>query len=197
MSAEAVLEDSGFDWSSINMDDVQSEEGPLKRGSSSGSSSRTTTGKRRGRRSNQSRLDALQVTLSQQMFMGGTMVGMAMPVTGYYACQESDTFTKAVVELASKRPEWVEALEHLASLQPGLIVGRTALGLGASLAVDRSIYRARRGLDDPQKADNMANGQFMKFLGVYTAYMKAVNPDFRPEEGNAYKPPPSAFVGVE
>lgn len=193
MSAETVTSEAGFDWSSITMDDVESSEGPLK-GSRSGT--RTASGTRRRRKASQNKLDALQVTLSQQMFMGGAMIGAAMPVTGYYTCQESDRFTKAVVELASHRPEWVEALEHLAALQPGLIVGRTAVGLGAALAVDRSIYRARRGLEDPGKPDEMANSHFMKFLGVYTAYMQTVDPNFKAEEGSAYQPPPAAFTGI-
>lgn len=195
MTAE-VLEESGFDWTTITEDSVEGEPGPLK-GSRRSTSARTPAGKRRGRRSAQSRLDDLQKTLSQQMFMGCTMVGMAMPVTGYYGCQESDRFTKAVVELASHRPEWVEALEKLADLQPGLIVGRTAFGLGASLAVDRSIIRARRGLEDPQKPGEMASSQFMKFLGVYSAYMKTMDPDYKVSEGSAYQPPPTAFVGID
>lgn len=193
MTAETVSE-SGFDWSSINMDDVEGESGPLK-GSRSGT--RTPSGTRRRRKSSQNKLDALQVTLSQQMFMGGAMIGAAMPVTGYYTCQESDRFTKALVELASHRPEWVEALEHLADLQPGIIIGRTAVGLGAALSVDRSIIQARRGTGDPERPGELANSQFMKFLGVYSAYMQTVDPGYKAEEGSAYRPPPASFAVID
>jgi hypothetical protein len=118
------------------------------------------------------------------MFQAGAMIGMGLHTTGMYICQESDAFTKAVMQLASTRPEWIDALENIANIQPGLVIGRTALGIGASLAVDR-------GRLDPEK-------QFAKFLGVYSAY-KAWNDniDISKVEGSAYTPPPAgAFVPV-
>jgi hypothetical protein len=118
------------------------------------------------------------------MFQAGAMIGMGLNVTGYYICQESDQFTRAVVQLAQNRAEWIEALEHLADIGPGITVGRTVLGIGASLAVDR-------GRADPEK-------KFMQFLGVYSAW-KAVKEDRPPgeEPGSAYRPPPAAaFVPV-
>jgi len=180
MSA-SVLEDAGFDFSELNDDDsVTAEPGPL---SGSRSGTRTTTGATRRRRSSKTKLDSLQKRLSGQMFMAGSMVGLGLPVTGYYACQESDAFTKAVVQLASRRSEWVEALEHLADIQPGLIIGRTALGLGAALAVDR-------GRADPEK-------KLMQFLGVYSAWDAVTNGDYESEEGSGYTPPPArAFSPV-
>src|SRR5262245_13983899 len=123
MTAAATLEGAGFDFSAeLDDENVEAKSGPL-----SGSRSRTTTGTTRRRRASKNKLESLQVKLSQQMFMAGTMIGLGLPITGYYTCQESDRFTKAVVQLAAYRPEWVEALEHLAAIQPGLIVGRTAI----------------------------------------------------------------------
>lgn len=127
----------------------------------------------------QKKLTDLQVRLSKEMFMGGTIIGLALPVTGYYTCQESDAFTSAIVELASGRPEWIEALEKLADIGPGLTIGRTVVGLGAALAVDR-------GRADPEK-------QFMRFLGVYSAW-KSIEDKKAPGEGDyasQYRPPPA------
>lgn len=182
MTAESVLESAGFDYSSLNDDNVTAQDGPLS--GSRSSRTTTTTGTRR-RRASKNRLDSLQVKLSQQMFMAGTMIGLGLPTTGYYACQESDAFTKAVIQLAAKRPEWVEALEHLADIQPGIIVGRTCIGLGAALAVDR-------GRADPDK-------RVMAFLGVTNAYYASrEGGEYDSEPGSAYAPPPSpAFTPVE
>lgn len=179
MTASAVLEDAGFDFDAeLNDDNVQGKSGPL-----TGARSRTSAGTSRRRRASKNKLETLQKQLSGQMFMAGTMIGLGLPVTGYYACQESDTFTKAVVELASHRAEWVEALEHLAAIQPGLIVGRTAIGLGAAIAVDRQRI-------DPEK-------RFLQFLGVTHAWMMVNTKDNENAEGSAYVPPPApAFASV-
>jgi hypothetical protein len=151
--------------------------GPLSgsRGSRSGSPGR-------GRRPAAKRLEGLQKRLSSEMFQAGAMVGFGLPVTGYYVCQESNAFTKAVVQLASSRREWVEALEHIADIQPGIVIGRTVVGIGASIAVDR-------GRIEPDR-------KFLQFLGVTAAWMALKNPNLQTEEGNAYQPPPSSFAPV-
>src|SRR5580658_9277716 len=101
MTAETI-EGAGYDWGDIlDEGETKSREGPLR-------GSRTPSGQSRRRRASKNKLDALQKQLSQQMFIAGSMVGLGLPVTGYYACQESDTFTKAIVDLASARPEWIE-----------------------------------------------------------------------------------------
>ena len=172
------------DFSDVSTETIEAQAGPLRnsRGTSTGGASRSPRGSRL-----QKKLDALQVKLSQEMFMGGTMIGMGLHVTGYYICQESDTFTKAVVDLASSRPEWVEALEHIANIAPGITIGRTVLGMGAALAVDRK--RA-----EPES-------EFMKFLGVTNAWLK-VNGQGDQSGGMAngqssYKPPPyGTFIPV-
>jgi hypothetical protein len=181
MPGTDVLDDAGIDWSSELSDDtVTATDGPLP-GSRGTSTARTTTGQRRGRRVAVKRLQTLQEKLSDEMFQAGAMIGMGLPVTGYYTCQESDNFTKAVVQLASKNTRWVEALENLALIQPGIVVGRTAVGLGAALAVDR-------GRADPER-------QFMKFLGVYSAWNAVQNPDMKEGE-SVYVPPPRTFAPV-
>jgi hypothetical protein len=177
-TAEEVVSEAGFEWAELNEPDaVEATPGPL----SGSRGTRRTTGTRR-RSASSKKLEILQKKLSSEMFQAGTMIGMGLHTTGYYICQESDTFTKAVIQLAAKRPEWVEALEHLADIQPGIVVGRTMIGIGAAFAVDR-------GRANPEK-------QFMRFLGVYSAW-QAVNSDGERVEGSAYQPPPAgAFVPV-
>lgn len=178
MTAASVLEDAGFDFSDLDDAEIEAKSGPL---SGSRNETKTRSGVRK-RRVTKTKLDGLQKRLSSEMFQAGAMIGMGLPVTGYYACQESDSFTKAVVQLAANRSEWIDALEHLADIGPGITIGRTAVGLGAALAVDR-------GRADPEK-------RFMQFLGVHAAWQAVQNPDGRQAEGSAYEPPPDAFVPV-
>lgn len=142
-----------------------------------------------GRRVSDKRLQALEEKLATEMFTAGTMIGLGVPVTGYYIGQESEHFCHAVVTLASKNSQWVAALENIAMVGPGIQVGRTVFGIGAALAADR-YYRTRgeSGLD-PEKRSAM-------FLGVTAAYY-AVHP---PEgvtyaangaNGSRYQPPPN------
>ena len=166
-----------FDWSDLGNVEVSSEQHIPRTGTS------RTGNKSRGRPRKNAKLDALQVKLSKEMFQAGALTGLALPVTGYYIGQESDAFTKAIIQLAAKRPEWIEALEHVADIGPGITVGRTALGIGASFAVDR-------GRADPEK-------KAMMFLGVYSAYQAVHGESHSKEEGSAYVPPPAgAFVPV-
>lgn len=174
------VEEPTFDFSDITDDSVEAAPGPLtgSRGTSTGA--RTT---RRRRSASSKKIDALQAKLSSEMFQAGTLIGMGLNTTGYYICQESHAFTTAVVQLAARRPEWIDALEHIADVQPGLVVGRTVMGIGASLAVDR-------GKADPEK-------QFMKFLGVYAAWKAVQTKASDKVEGSSYSPPPAgAFVPV-
>jgi hypothetical protein len=168
------------DFSDVNVDEVGAQAGPLtgSRGTNRSGGIRSPRGSRQAKK-----LESLQKRLSTEMFSAGAMIGMGLHVTGYYIAQESESFTTALVELASKRPEWVEALEHIADIGPGIQAGRFVLGLGASLAVDR-------GRADPEK-------HFMKFLGVTQAWL-AVNGGGSggAEPGNAYVPPPGKFVSV-
>lgn len=174
MTASEVLDDAGFDFSDLT-DDTAEPVAEIR-----GTRNTNPGAPQRRRRAAKTKLNELHKQLSQQMFMAGTMVGMALPVTGYYACQEADSFTRAVVDLAATRPEWVEALQYLANIQPGLLIARTAVGLGAALAVDRK--RA-----DPDK-------KLMQLLGVTAAYYAVQpKPDQGIEEGSAYTPPPGAF----
>src|SRR5580692_1661081 len=71
--------------------------------------SRTAVGARRVSRRGTKRLEELQKSLSTQMFTAGGMISLGMPVTGTYICQESERFPDAVIELARKRTDWVDA----------------------------------------------------------------------------------------
>lgn len=180
-TAPDVLEDAGFDWESLDADeDIKATPGAMK-------GSRGVPGPRRGRRRSATtkKLTELQKRLSGEMFQAGAMIGMGLPTTGYYICQESDAFTKAVMQLAATRPEWVDALEAVANIQPGLVIGRTVIGIGASFAVDR------------HRIKNVEERQILKLLGVYQAYMAVHSESTGSVEGSAYKPPPAgSFVPV-
>jgi hypothetical protein len=145
-----------------------------------------TGGARRGRRVSDKRLGDLQSKLSNEMFQAGAMIGLGMPVTGYYIGQESDNFTTAIVELAAKNSNWVAALENVAMVGPGITVGRTVLGIGAAMASDR--YHRTEGESglNPMKRSAM-------FLGVTTAYFAVHPPEGSREydaSESAYQPPP-------
>jgi hypothetical protein len=178
MTDEEIPEVKADDFSDLDPGNITGTPGAF-----TGSRSRSTgTGARRGRKPGSARITNIQKKLSGEMFQIGTMAGLVVPVTGYYIAQESDNFTRAIVELASRRPEWLRALEQVADIQPGLVVGRTVLGIGASLAVDR-------GRADPEK-------QMMRFLGVYSAWQAIHSPNGERAEGSAYRPPPSTFTPV-
>jgi hypothetical protein len=172
-------------WGDIGSDNATSFDGntmpkPGRSRTSAGAGGRT-------RRVSDKRLSALQEKLSAEMFQAGAMIGLGVPVTGYYICNESDNFTSAVVTLAARKTEWVAALENLASLGPGIVVGRTCLGIGASLAADR-YYRTdgESGLDPERRA--------AMFLGVTSAYYAVHPPEggFSAEQDTGYAPPPHA-----
>lgn len=178
MTADTSLDD----WSDLsNPDQVEANAGPLtgSRGTSRSAGTRAPRGSRQ-----QKKLETLQKRLATEMFTAGAMIGMGLHVTGYYISQEADSFTTAIVALASKRPEWVEALEHIADIGPGLTAGRTVLGIGAALAVDR-------GRADPER-------QFMKFLGVTSAWIAVNGGGEGSQNGvSSYVPPPShPFIPV-
>lgn len=176
------MTDTAVDWDSVDTTAEFTGENTVPRGGNTGTSRARRPG---GRRVSDKRLTDLQTKLSSEMFQAGTMIGLGIPVTGYYICQESDTFTQAVVALAAKKTEWVAALENLAMLGPGIAVGRFALGLGAAAAADRYWRTSGESGLDPSK-------QIAMFLGVTSAYL-AVHP---PEGSNAssrggYNPPPT------
>lgn len=144
------------------------------------------------RRTSSKRMTTLQDALSKEMFQAGAMIGFGLPVTGYYIAQEADNFTEAIIKLASKKAEWIDALEHISDIGPGITVGRTVLGIGAALGTDR-FYRTngQSGLDPDKQA--------CAFLGVMNAYYE-VHSDEREGSNaseNGYVPPPhGAFVPV-
>lgn len=149
------------------------------------SRAKSSTGGRGGRRISDKRLSALHDKLTAEMFQAGAMIGLGMPVTGYYIAQESDNFCDAIVTLASKNSQWVAALENIALLGPGITVGRTVLGIGAAMAADR--YHRSNGDSglDPERRSAM-------FLGVTAAYYAVHPPEGMRDsaESNGFGPPP-------
>jgi len=142
-----------------------------------------TPGARRGVRTSK-RLDALTKSLSTQMFQAGAMISLGLPVTGTYICQEAEVFPDAVVQLARKKAEWIEALERVSDVGPGIVVGRTVLGIAAAMGTDR-YYRTdgNSGFNPDKRA--------CALLGVTAAYYNV-----HKEDGNAsssegvFTPPP-------
>lgn len=176
MTAE-TLQDAGFDWSELAEPEKAEPVASATLGTSrskGGSTTRSKPGIRLERK-----LAALQAKLNTEMFAAGSLIGLGLPVTGYYIAQESDNFTKAIVELAANKPEWIDALEMVANVGPGITIGRVVIGMGASLAVDRG--RIERPQDSAP----------LRFLGVYSAWAKVHGrADFTPTEGSSYVPPP-------
>lgn len=144
--------------------------------------SRTGTGARRASRRGSKKLEDLHRSLSQQMFMAGGMIALGLPVTGTYICEQSEVFPDAIIELARKRSDWVDALEKIADVGPGITVGRTVLGIAAAMGTDR--YHRSHGESgfDPDK-------RACQFLGVTSAYYK-VYKEGDNAASSSYTPPP-------
>lgn len=171
--------DLDFDWSDVEATPSSRTSVKAKADSGAGTS---RTGVRRGRGFGEKRLQALSVKLSGEMFAAGTMVGMAFHTTGYYACQESETFANALVELAAGKKEWLEALERVALIGPGLQLGRIGLGIGAAFAVDRQKV-------DPEKP-------FLQLLGVTQAWAKANGKNAGANGSGVFTSAPERFTPV-
>lgn len=174
----ATAED--YDWSDLDEKVAVRDTNVMPRTGTS----RTPTGARRGGTRRAAKLDKLQTALSGQMFQAGSMIGLGLPVTGYYIAQESNNFSVAIVQLASKRAEWIDALEKVADIAPGITVGRTVLGIAAAMGTDR-YHRSggESGLDPDKRA--------AQFLGVTAAYY-AVYKESDANQAGVYTPAPHA-----
>lgn len=178
--------DTEFDFSDVAENAETAESNVLPRTRTSRTSA--TGGTRRGRPAVK-RMSALKENLSKQMFQAGAMIGMGLPVTGYYVAQESDAFCSAIVDLAGKRAEWMDALEQVAAIGPGITIGRTTLGMICAMGVDRWHKSEGEAGINPDKRAAM-------FLGVSAAYY-AVYGEENGSDENYYTPPPGgAFVPV-
>lgn len=144
---------------------------------------RTPSGTRRGARRGTKRLETLQNRLSTQMFQAGGMISLGLPVTGTYICQEAERFPDAIIQMASKRADWIEALEKVADIGPGITIGRTVLGIAASMGTDR--YHRTNGESgfDPDK-------RACQFLGVTAAYYSVYKEGNATESGGGFTPAP-------
>jgi hypothetical protein len=152
--------------------------------------SKSRTGRKpgAGRRPSAKRLSDLQERLSTQMFQAGSMIGFGLPVTGYYVAQESDNFTSAIIQLASKQTRWITALEQVADIQPGITVGRVTLGMITALSVDRR----KEALEDRGE-------RFQKlaaFMGVTAAYHAVYGGTDNGAAAGTYQPPPQQYQPV-
>lgn len=174
--------DTDFDFSDVEPEPRETNVLPR--------SGTTRTGTRRGSRSAK-RLSGLKYKLSNEMFQFGAMTGMVVPVTGYYISQESDPFCDAIVELAGKKAEWLDALEQVANIGPGIMVGRTVLGIGCALGVDRWHRTEGESGISPEKKAAM-------FLGVSAAYQAIYgdNDGENQRERHWTAPPGGTFVPV-
>jgi hypothetical protein len=178
------MTETAEDWSDLEAKAEVRETNTMPRTGTS----RTTTGARRASTRGTKRLAELEKSLSTQMFTAGGMIALGMPVTGTYICGESETFPNAIIELARQRTDWIDALEKIANVGPGITIGRTVLGIAAAMGTDR--YHRTNGESgfDPDK-------RACQFLGVTKAYYDVYKEgEFDASEG--YRPPPGSFQPV-
>lgn len=176
-----------FDWSDLEAATPEVRESNVMPRTGT---SRTPTGARRASRRGSKRLEDLQRALSVQMFQAGGMIALGMPVTGTYICEESARFPDAIIELARSRSEWVDALEKVANVGPGITIGRTVLGIGAAMGADRYHRTGGQSGFNPEK-------RAAQFLGVTSAYYKVYKDELNASENPTFTPPPhGAFVPV-
>lgn len=176
------------DWSDLDTADVKPADSDVmpRLGTTR---SRQATGTGRGRTSKAKRLETLERQLSKQMFQAGAMVALGLPVTGTYICEQSEPFPEAIIHLASKRADWIEALEKVADIGPGITVGRTILGIGCAMGVDRYHRSGGESGISPDKRAAM-------FLGVASAYYKVYPEGQDAPTAGIVAEPPSVFQPV-
>lgn len=150
--------------------------------------SRTTAGTRKRKPATRSRptkrVADLRDALAKQMFTAGTVIGLAMPVTGYYIAAESDPFCDAIIRLASKDSRYLDALESLAAIGPGVVIGRTVVGIGCAMGVDRwAKSEGQRGFSPEKRAAML--------LGVSAAYYEVYGSENGDQPASGYAPPPN------
>lgn len=179
----ATAED--YDWSDLDDKAEVRENNTMPRTGTA----RTATGARRGSRRGSKRLEDLQKSLSAQMFQAGGMIALGMPVTGTYICQEAERFPDAIIELARKRADWIDALENVAAVGPGITVGRTVLGIAAAMGTDR--YHRTEG-----KSGFSPDKRACQFLGVTQAYYSVYKEEGEDASSYFTPPPHGAFVPV-
>lgn len=133
---------------------------------------------------------SIRDALAKQMFTVGAMMGMGLPVTGYYVCQESDGFSDAIIRLAVKDGRYLDALEKITDIAPGVMIGRTVLGVGCAIGVDRWLRTdGERGIDPGKRAAML--------LGVSAAWWEVTHGERdSPGPAAAASPPHAAFVPV-
>jgi hypothetical protein len=150
---------------------------------------RTPSGTRRVARRGTKKLEDLRTALNTQMFQAGAMIALGLPVTGTYVCQQAETFPDAIIDLARKNANWIDALEKIADIGPGITVGRTVLGVAAALGTDR--YHRTEGQSgfDPDK-------RACQFLGVTAAYYSVYKEGDHAAEGKYTAPPVGTFHPV-
>jgi hypothetical protein len=176
-----------FDWSDLDQNVELRDTNTMPR---TGTTRSAPSGARRSSaRRGTKRLEELQKSLSNQMFQAGGMIALGMPVTGTYVCQQSEVFPDAIIELARKRSDWVDALEKIADVGPGITVGRTVLGIAAAMGTDR--YHRTNGESgfDPDK-------RACQFLGVTAAYYSVYKEGDNASQATYSPPPHGAFVPV-
>lgn len=173
-----------YDWSDLEAKAEVRESNVLPRTGTS----RAPTGTRRVSRRGTKRLEDLQKALSGQMFQAGGMIALGMPVTGTYICQEAERFPDAIIDLARKRTDWIDALEKVADVGPGITVGRTVLGIGAAMGADR--YHRTNGESgfNPDKRACMLLGVTSAYYSVYKDEADATPSSFTPPPHGVFEP---------
>jgi hypothetical protein len=133
----------------------------------------------------ESQLKRLQEELTDDIRLGGTLLGFGMPVAGYYALDNADEFATALLKLCKNNQRLLRVLHRAAQVAPIYTVAKDLGGFTYSMQVD--MKRA-----DP-------NNMVAQRLGVTKAY-NAIYPENANVNGdmyNTYQPTaPPRYAGA-
>lgn len=127
------------------------------------------------------KLRDLQESLADNVRLFGALIGPVLPTTGYLVLDESDNFTKAVIELAKDKPKVLAALAAASQVGPAVGIARFVLSAAIAIMVDT-------GRLPPEAL-------LVNVLPVGRAYA-ATHPSVDAAGGTNQTPPPPRFSKV-
>jgi len=133
----------------------------------------------------ESQLKRLQEELTDDLRLGGTLLGFGMPVAGYFTIDNADEFATALLKLCKNNQRLLRVLHRAAQVAPIYTVAKDIGGFAYSMQVDM------------KKAD--PNNMIAQRLGVTKAY-NAIYPENANVNGdmyNTYQPTaPPRYAGA-
>lgn len=127
------------------------------------------------------KLRDLQESLADNVRLFGALIGPVLPTTGYLVLDQSDDFTKAVIELAKDKPKVLQALAMASQVGPAVGVARFVMSAAVAVMVDT-------GRLPPEAL-------LVNVLPVGRAYA-ATHPQPEPTGGTTASAPPPRFSTV-